>query len=175
MPRRGENIYKRKDGRWEGRFVKGHVDGKVKYIYVYAPTYKAVKHKLAKVKESYPFTDTETENDIEMKEYSRQPEQNDAGRLNGSLNEIDNCQSFDECFAILAKEWMDSKIPQWKQSSIVKYTNILNLYLLPEFSNRMVSQITRNEIVAFSGRLLVKGGVKTLGLSPKTVSSILSV
>lgn len=22
MPRRGENIYKRKDGRWEGRFIK---------------------------------------------------------------------------------------------------------------------------------------------------------
>ena len=23
MPRRGENIYKRKNGRWEGRFIKG--------------------------------------------------------------------------------------------------------------------------------------------------------
>ena len=23
MARRGENIYKRKDGRWEGRYVKG--------------------------------------------------------------------------------------------------------------------------------------------------------
>lgn len=22
MPRRGENIYKRKDGRWEGRYIK---------------------------------------------------------------------------------------------------------------------------------------------------------
>lgn len=22
MPRKGENIYKRKDGRWEGRFIK---------------------------------------------------------------------------------------------------------------------------------------------------------
>lgn len=27
MPRKGENIYKRKDGRWEGRYVKGR-DGK---------------------------------------------------------------------------------------------------------------------------------------------------
>ena len=24
MPRRGENIYKRKDGRWEGRYIRGH-------------------------------------------------------------------------------------------------------------------------------------------------------
>ncbi len=24
MPRKGENIYKRKDGRWEGRYIKSH-------------------------------------------------------------------------------------------------------------------------------------------------------
>ena len=41
MPRRGENIYKRKDGRWEGRILKP--DGK--YQYVYAKTYKEVKEK----------------------------------------------------------------------------------------------------------------------------------
>ena len=43
MPRRGENIYKRKDGRWEGRYVKGRDDfGKIKYGYVYADSYKGV-------------------------------------------------------------------------------------------------------------------------------------
>jgi hypothetical protein len=41
MPRRGENIYKRKDGRWEGRVL--NYDGK--YKYVYAKTYKEVKEK----------------------------------------------------------------------------------------------------------------------------------
>ncbi len=41
MPRRGENIYKRKDGRWEGRVLKP--DGK--YQYVYAKSYKAIKEK----------------------------------------------------------------------------------------------------------------------------------
>ena len=25
MPRTGENIYKRKDGRWEGRYIKTHL------------------------------------------------------------------------------------------------------------------------------------------------------
>ena len=40
MPRRGENIRKRKDGRWEGRFIKGYsLSGKAQYGYVYAPTY----------------------------------------------------------------------------------------------------------------------------------------
>jgi integrase len=41
MPRRGENIYKRKDGRWEGRVLSP--EGK--YQYVYSGTYKEVKEK----------------------------------------------------------------------------------------------------------------------------------
>jgi len=39
MPRRGENVYKRKDGRWEGRVLESGG----KYKYVYAKTYKEVK------------------------------------------------------------------------------------------------------------------------------------
>lgn len=36
MPRRGENIYKRKDGRWEGRYIRGRTPaGKAEYGYVY--------------------------------------------------------------------------------------------------------------------------------------------
>ena len=46
MPRRGENIFKRKDGRWEARYVKEiTVDGKKKYGSVYAQTYSEVKAK----------------------------------------------------------------------------------------------------------------------------------
>lgn len=46
MPRKGENIYKRKDGRWEGRYIKARSKtGKAVYGYVYAPTYKEAKRK----------------------------------------------------------------------------------------------------------------------------------
>ena len=45
MPRRGENIYKRKDGRWEGRYIKEHLNGKAKYGYVSAKLHwKQKKH-----------------------------------------------------------------------------------------------------------------------------------
>lgn len=46
MPKRGENIHKRKDGRWEARFRIG-VDpsGKIIYGSVYAKTYKEAKEK----------------------------------------------------------------------------------------------------------------------------------
>ena len=46
MPRRGENIFKRKDGRWEARYVKEvALDGSKKYASVYAKTYHEVKTK----------------------------------------------------------------------------------------------------------------------------------
>jgi integrase len=46
MPRRGENIYRRKDGRWEARYVKEiTIAGKKKYGSVYGHSYLEVKQK----------------------------------------------------------------------------------------------------------------------------------
>lgn len=48
MPRKGENIYKRKDGRWEGRYIKSRSpNGKALHGYVYSKSYRNVKAKLA--------------------------------------------------------------------------------------------------------------------------------
>ena len=47
MAKTGENIYKRKDGRWEARFISGRKpDGRAKYTSIYARTYTAAKAKL---------------------------------------------------------------------------------------------------------------------------------
>lgn len=47
MARHGENIYKRKDGRYEGRYVKGRTaDGKTQFGYVYGYQYAEVRNKL---------------------------------------------------------------------------------------------------------------------------------
>lgn len=51
MARRGENIYKRKDGRYEGRYIRTRDEnGKAIYGYVYARSYSDVKEKLAEYK-----------------------------------------------------------------------------------------------------------------------------
>lgn len=51
MARRGENVYKRKDGRYEGRYIKRYdLNGKAVYGYVYARSYTEIKDKLAKCK-----------------------------------------------------------------------------------------------------------------------------
>lgn len=47
MSKRGENIYKRKDGRWEGRYVKCRtLHGKIQYGYIYGKSYSETKAKL---------------------------------------------------------------------------------------------------------------------------------
>ncbi len=47
MPRHGENIFKRKDGRWEGRYISSYNEnGKAIYKSVYSKTYSDTKRKL---------------------------------------------------------------------------------------------------------------------------------
>ena len=53
MSRKGENIYKRKDNRWEARYIKGyHPDGSAKFGYCYGKSYREAKRKLTEAKTS---------------------------------------------------------------------------------------------------------------------------
>lgn len=149
MPKRGENIYKRKDGRWEGRYIKDHVNGRIRYGYRYARTYREVREKLAAVR-TFPFCENK-ETEIAV------PRQ--------SLT----------CFAAVSMEWLESCRAQLKDSSIVRYTNILTVHLFPQFGTREISSITKEEVSAFIQELLFSGGRNHKGLAPKTVSGIFSV
>ena len=52
MPKRGENIYKRKDGRWEGRYITGRKpDGRAIYRSVYGASYAEVRQRLLNCRE----------------------------------------------------------------------------------------------------------------------------
>lgn len=46
MSRMGKSIYKRKDGRWEARYIHHYENGKAKYRFLYASTYSGVRDKL---------------------------------------------------------------------------------------------------------------------------------
>lgn len=57
MARRGENIYKRKDGRWEGRYKNGvKPDGTTRYSSIYGKSYTEVKSALSKKRGSIAVT-----------------------------------------------------------------------------------------------------------------------
>lgn len=45
MPRQGENIYLRKDGRWEGKYIKGRAGGGIQYGYLSGKSYEEVLRK----------------------------------------------------------------------------------------------------------------------------------
>lgn len=51
MARRGENIRKRKDGRWEGRYIKARtLEGKIQWGHIYGTVYAEVKRVLIQKK-----------------------------------------------------------------------------------------------------------------------------
>lgn len=148
MSKRGENIYKRKDGRWEGRYIKGRTQGgKARYGYIYAKTYREVKAKLNQLPEK-PLP-------------------------------AENVDSQDGADATSVKEmaelWFTSVCPQIKESTSVKYRNILNAYVLPKLGSVLLRDMTRECIEAYCNRLLLDGGARGSGLSAKTVSDVLAV
>lgn len=56
MPKRGENIYKRKDGRWEGRIWRASNNNTRTYQSVYGKTYHEVKEKMYQVRQDMNFS-----------------------------------------------------------------------------------------------------------------------
>ena len=74
-----------------------------------------------------------------------------------------------------AEKWLDAAKRNVKESTYMKYWNLLYSYILPELGGMEWSALTRETIEAFCGRLLSAGGKKKSGLSPKTVTDIMSV
>lgn len=145
MPRKGENIYKRKDDRWEGRYIKSRSStGKIIYGYVYAKTYREVKVKLQEVILQHKSTST-------------------TSTINKNL------------FSDVASEWFEGVKTQCKESTQNKYENLLNNYILPTYGDQMLDNITYAFIKSHCNYLLVSGGKGEYGLSPKTVTDVLSV
>ncbi len=149
MAKRGENIRKRKDGRWEGRYPKGKKDGKTVIGSVFGKTYQETKEKLVVAKNAQ------------------------SEKMKTAVNRQSDALESD--FARVAEEWMEFIKPTLKKSSISKYRSVMDKHLLPEFGERKVVEITRADVMAFSTRLLASGGRNGKGLAPKTVSSIISV
>lgn len=69
MSKRGENIHKRKDGRWEGRYIKfRRPDGKIHYGSVYGKTYRETKEKLRMTSTTVQYSSKSPKDDMYYKE-----------------------------------------------------------------------------------------------------------
>ena len=52
---KGENIFKKKDGRWEARYIRGYeLSGKIRYGFCYGKTYKEAKEKVKYLDKQFP-------------------------------------------------------------------------------------------------------------------------
>lgn len=125
MSRKGENIYKRKDGRWEARYIKAYtIDGKAKYGYCYAASYREVKEKVALAKAAL---------------LSDQPPVN---------------ENVKKRFSVYCDEWLTLNRLKVKESTYVKYYSMINNHIKPKLGGCFVAALTSFIIEDFSQYLI---------------------
>lgn len=136
MARHGENIYKRKDGRYEGRYVIGKTTGgKTRFGYIYGYQYAQVKRALLLKKA-----------DLAQK----------MAFDNG------NCQ---DTMAEWLVYWMENELlGSVKASSYQTYCNILKKHLLPSLGKMKLASITpcivRDFVAALENSALAHNTIK---------------
>ena len=148
MARRGENIYKRKDGRWEARAIKGYNEqGKAVYAYFYGRSYREAKDRMFM---ALPYVEYEPMQDCQK-----------AG------NAI--------CFGVILDNWLDISKAKLKESSYAKYHNLVHNHIKPSLGKHLLSGINNTEINRLVLEKLKQGKHGSKGLSEKTVKDILTI
>ncbi len=135
MPRRGENIFKRKDGRWEARYIKGYdLSGKAKYGYCYGKTYAEAKEKVAVMK---------------------------AKKLNGDSTFTAKSKAN---FSYYCAKWAEQRRLTVKPSTYAKYRMVIESYIVPQLGSYHPSAFTTDLVESFKTHLLTerKLAVKTV-------------
>lgn len=129
MSRKGENIYKRKDGRWEARYIKSRSpDGAARYGYCYGRTYRSTKEKLSRAIAALP--------------------------ERGSGAPIEKRLMSDYC-----DEWLRLKRSRVKESTYVKYTGVSEKYIKPRLGGYRGTELTSALTEQFAYDLLHSDGL----------------
>lgn len=124
MARKGLNIYKRKDGRWEARYIKSrNTQGKPRYGYLYATSYHKVRNNLQKVIQALNATDNEK---VPATNYK---------------------------FMGFSAIWLENSSTSLKESTYIRYRTLLNCYLMPSFQQLEISEITSERVCTFCKEL----------------------
>ena len=143
MARKGLNIYKRKDGRWEARYIKSrNTQGKPRYGYLYATSYHEARNNLQKVIQALNATDNEK---VPATNYK---------------------------FMDFSVIWLENPLTSLKESTYIRYRTLLNCYLMPSFQKLQMSEITSERVCTLCKELEKHGKKDGTGLSPKTISDI---
>lgn len=127
---KGENIFKRKDGRWEARYIKGYeLSGKIKYGFCYGKTYKEAKEKVTAYK---------------------------AALLHGEV--LPNKGKRNR-FSFFCDEWFRGLSCTCKESTLVKYGYILDKHIKPKLGGAYPAGISTGLVDSFRDELINKDGL----------------
>ena len=144
MPRRGENIRKRKDGRWEGRYIKGYdsAKGKAKYASIYGKTYSEVKKKMNEAK------------------------------FQTSIGQV-YVDAKNMLFGEIVNNWFGIVKINLKPSSINKYQNLIENHVLPELGHYKLKDLNSDTLHGFLEKQGSTGNKKNGGsLSISTLQTL---
>lgn len=145
MPRKGENIYKRKDGRWEGRYILSYnSEHKAKYAYVYGKTYSEVKKRLTEEK-------------------SKDKKVNSPSKNSSTYNDL--LDSWLHSISLNTKESTQARYAHLINTHIKPE---LGMYQLTQLTTEIIEFFIEQQLT--DGRLDKRGG-----LSSKTVTDILTI
>ena len=127
---KGENIFKRKDGRWEARYVKGReLSGKIKYGFCYGKTYREAKDKVMKIK---------------------------AELLSGRTPSVVTSK---HRFSFYCGEWLRFKRDGVRESTYIKYEAILRKHIEPKLGACFPAGINDAAVEDFTHELLTYDGL----------------
>lgn len=130
MSKRGENIFKRKDGRWEARYIKGYtISGKIIYGFCYGKSYHEAKSKAFEKK-------------VEL--FSERSSSRQCNRV---------------FFGFLCDEWLCAQWGSVKDSTYAKYENMLKKHILPSLGQKTLDIITAEQIELFKWELIERKGL----------------
>lgn len=132
--RKGENIFKRKDGRWEARYIKDYeLSGKIKYGFCYGKTYKEAKEKATKHK---------------------------AALLAGKPTLQTGTR---HRFGFYCDEWLRLRKNKIRESTYIKYDTVIEKHIKPKLGGCYPQGITSGIAEDFSAELMDEGlAVKTV-------------
>jgi len=155
MPKKGNNIRKRKDGRWEGRYIGGYgVDGKAKYKSIYGRTYSEVK--------------------IEKSKKENEVRENDL--LAVAHNQAKNSTAIPTTSNITidyaVKVFLEKSEHTMKESTFARYSFICEKHILPYFGAMKLNNLSNEILNDFIQYKIKHGGLKEKALSTKTINDI---
>ena len=143
MSNTGENIYERRDGRWEGRYICGRKpDGRARYVSVYGRSRAEVQDKIQE----------------------RQQTNVSEAALSG-IGQSD--LTVNQLFELFLRR------ANVKRSTYARYKTVIDLHILPWFGKRRVCTLTAKELSAYLREKRRHGNLRTGGaLSEKSVRDL---